>query len=177
MTIRRVTLALAVALVGLSGCASTDGGGSSTASATAGVSAGAELTTSDAWVKAAGSDSTMTAVFVTLKNATDKDITVTSATTDMSSTAELHEMVEKNGQMTMQEAKGGFVVPAGTSLELKPGGFHIMVMQLGSPVAAGDKHTVTLTLGDGSEVTFDAIAKDFSGAQESYHSEGAGHGG
>lgn len=175
MTIRRIALALATAVVALGGCASTDSGDSATSSSSAAASAGAELSTSDAWVKAADGD--MTAAFVTLKNTTDKDVTIVSATTDMSSMTELHEMVEKDGQMTMQEAKDGFVVPASKTLELKPGGFHIMVMQLKAPVAAGDKHTVTLTLSDGSEVTFDAIAKDFSGAQESYHSEGAGHGG
>ena len=175
MNIRRMTVALAITVVTLSGCASTDKEGSASSSSAASASTAAELTTSDAWVKAADGD--MTAVFVTLKNTTDKDINVTSATTDLSSMTELHEMVEKDGQMIMQETKDGFVVPAGKSLALKPGGFHIMVMQLAAPVAAGTEHAVTLTLGDGSEVTFEAMAKDFSGAQESYHSEGAGHGG
>ena len=43
-----------------------------------------------------------------------------------------------------------------------------MFMGVPSPIAAGDDVKVTLSLGDGSTLSFTAVAKDFAGANESY---------
>lgn len=176
MNVRRSTAAIATALIAVlaaGGCASDEtpeaSSGSASASADSGTESDAAITAADGWVKAVKADMKMTGVFVTLTNTTDEDVTIVSATTDMSDKAELHEMVSKDGQMVMQETEDGLTVPANGTLELKPGGFHIMVMMLSEDVVAGDKHTVTLELEDGSTVEFDAIAKDFAGANESYH--------
>ena len=77
-------------------------------------------------------------------------------------------MVMKDGKMVMQPKEGGFVVPAGGSFQLKPGGNHIMIMDLKTPVKPGDVVKVTMTLNTGATVSFDATAKEFTGANESY---------
>ncbi|HSP52928.1 MAG TPA: copper chaperone PCu(A)C, partial [Cryobacterium sp.] len=80
-----------------------------------------------------------------------------------------HETVANDaGDMVMQEKPGGFVVPAGGSIELAPGGSHIMLMGLTGPLAAGDEATFTLTLDDGSSLEFSAPVKDYTGANETY---------
>lgn len=121
----------------------------------------------DAWLKA--SEGHMTAGFGIISNPTSEDITVVSADSSVSGHTELHETVEAaDGTMSMQEVQGGFVIPAGGELVLQPGGNHLMLMQLSEPILAGSTVTFTLTLGDGTQVQFDAPAKDFSGANESY---------
>jgi copper(I)-binding protein len=128
------------------------------------------LTITDPWVKAA--DEGMSAAFGTLENDGESDITIVSATTSASTMIELHETVENDaGEMVMQAKEGGFVIPAGGSYELAPGGNHIMLMGLTAPLKAGDESTFTLTLSDGSVYDFTAPAKDYSGANESYEGD------
>lgn len=124
------------------------------------------LTVEDPWVKAA--DEGMTAVFGTLVNDGEADVTVVSAASTVS-LVEIHEMAMSDGQMVMRRKEGGLTVPAGTRHTLEPGGDHLMLMDLSRPVPPGDEVTVTLHLADGGTVTFTAIAKPFAGAEETYH--------
>jgi periplasmic copper chaperone A len=164
--------ALAVTL-SLSACGSDDSATdspttSSSASATTSDAAKtAALTVVDPWVKTAKSG--MSAVFGTLTNSGDQDVTVTAAAASVADMVQLHETTQtSDGSSSMQEKKDGFVVPANGTFALTPGGNHIMLMELSGPIKAGDSVSVTLKLSDGSTVSFDALAKDFAGAQESY---------
>lgn len=133
--------------------------------------ADAGLALDDGWVRAeAGGD--MTAAFGTLVNGTGADITVTGVESP-ASPMELHEMAMKDGKMVMQQKDGGFVVKAGGTHELAPGGDHLMLMNPAQEIKAGDELTFTLKLADSSTVSFTAIAKPFAGAEESY---APGHG-
>ena len=70
---------------------------------------------------------------------------------------ELHETVEnETGEMVMRQIEGGFTIPAGGSLALEPGGNHIMLMDLTSPLMAGDEVTFTLTFAD--DTTYEVTA-------------------
>lgn len=120
------------------------------------------VTVSDAWIKAA--DNGMTAAFGTLTNTSDHDVTVTGAHSDAAQELQLHEVVDS----MMREVGSGLVVPAGETLTLEPGGYHIMFMEVSSPIEAGDEVAVVLEFEDGSELTFTAIAKDFAGGNEEY---------
>ena len=77
-----------------------------------------------------------------------------------------------SGSMVMQEKDGGFIVPAGGSLTLEPGGYHFMLMGLTAPLVAGDEATFTVTFEDGSTMEFTAPVKDFTGADENYNGGG-----
>lgn len=160
----RFGILLVAAALGLAGCASTDTG---TTAATEADS----VTITDAWVKAA--DSGMSAAFGELENTGDSDAVIVSITSDASSMMELHEVVDDgSGSMVMQQRDGGFVVPAGGSLTLEPGGFHFMLMDLTAPLVAGDEATFTVTFEDGSTMDFTAPVKDFTGADENYNGGG-----
>lgn len=126
----------------------------------------ASLTVRDPWAKAAPSG--MTAVFGTLTNPTDRDLTVTAASSALSATVELHEVAMVDGAMRMRPKAGGFMVPAHGTHELRPGGDHIMFLNLTAPVAPGADVAVTLTLSDGTTVPFTAVGKDFAGGNETY---------
>lgn len=168
-----VTATAAALVLGLVGCgrsdaATTEPRTSDSPSATTTTATGV-LDIRDPWVKAA--DQGMTAAFGTLVNPGDTDVTITAATTDVSP-MELHEMAMKDGQMVMRPKPGGIVVKAHTSTVLQPGGDHLMLMDLNRPVRAGDELTFTLTFADGRSQTFTAVAKPFTGAQESYDPSG-----
>lgn len=155
---------IAAAALALAGCAA------SPALAPAAQTAADGVTIGDSWVKAA--DSGMSAAFGELKNSGSEDVTIVSATSAASSTLQLHETVQNSsGQMVMQEKAGGFVIPAGGSFTLAPGGNHIMLMDVVKPIKAGDSVSFTLTFADGSTMDFTAPAKDYSGANETYQGD------
>ncbi|MFJ8831915.1 copper chaperone PCu(A)C [Micromonospora aurantiaca] len=149
--------------------AATSSSASASASAPASAAAGV-LTVRDPWVKAA--DKGMTAAFATLANDGDTDVTITGVTTDVSR-AEIHEMAMTDGKMAMRQKQGGVLVAARSQAALEPGGDHLMLMDLTRPVRPGDQLDITLTFADGRTQTFTAVAKPFTGAQESY---APGHG-
>lgn len=151
----------------------SDGSSADTTAAAAGAStttaaeATSTLMVEDAWAKA--TEEARSAVFGTIHNEGGDEVTITSATSDVSPKVELHEtVVGEDGEMKMQQKEGGFVVPAGGHLELQPGADHLMLMELSDPIVAGDEVTMTLELSDGTTVEFTAVAKDYSGANENY---------
>ena len=126
----------------------------------------AVITTENAVVRASVEDSDMTAVFATLVNNSDDEINVSGFTADVDAASfEIHEVVDG----VMQEKPGGFVIPAGESIELAPGGDHFMIMGLANPIEAGDEVTITLDLADGSEIELDPIpARTIAAGDEDY---------
>jgi len=135
------------------------------------------LSVSAAWAKAA--DDGMTAAFADLQNTGDSDLHIVSVDSAVARSTELHEMVSDGaGGMVMQESDEGFVVPAGGTHRLAPGGDHIMFIGLLAPLTPGTDVPITVTFADGSAVEFSAQVRDYAGAQEDYapgHGEPAGH--
>lgn len=177
----RILLAPAIlaasATLALTGCGgSQDAGSTSSASASSEAkNSGAGLSVKDPWAKAA--DSGMTAVFGTLENTSDHDVTVTSAETKAAGKTQLHETVTdpKTGASSMKEKEDGFTIGKGKSIELKPGGNHIMLMDLKCSLLAGDSIKVTVKTADGKSMDIDAPIRDYSGAKENYDpAEGSG---
>lgn len=131
------------------------------------------LTTKDMWVKAA--DLGMTAAFGVITNPTKKDIRIIAARSPQyTNMAQLHEVVMdgESDQMIMQEKNRGFLIPAGKTVELKPGGDHIMFMGLEKPITAGVLVPITLIGSKGEQLSFRALAKVYSGANENYEHSG-----
>jgi copper(I)-binding protein len=58
---------------------------------------------------------------------------------------EVHSMAMEQGVMKMREVKDGLEIKPGETVELKPGGFHVMFVNLKQPLKQGDKVKVTLT--------------------------------
>ncbi|GAA1699294.1 hypothetical protein GCM10009808_16120 [Microbacterium sediminicola] len=164
-TTSRVGILLAAAALALSGCTAADASAQSEADA---------VVVTDAWVKAV--EDGMTAAFGEVENTGTTDVTIVSAETDASPMIELHETVDDGtGTMTMQEKDGGFVIAAGDTLTLEPGGNHIMFMGVAAPIVAGDEVTITLVFSDGSTLEVTAPAKDYSGANEEYVGDDMDH--
>lgn len=155
-TIIRAAVLVAVSAVAFSACSSTTDASQSDST-----------TVTDPWVKAV--DEGMTAAFGVISNSSDQDVTVVSASADVAPKVQLHETtMSADGGMSMSPIEGGFVIPAGSSLTLEPGSFHIMLVGVTAPIAAGDGVDITLTFSDDSTIGFQASAKEFTGADEDY---------
>lgn len=163
----RVVAGAFSAVLVLAGCAA---GSTPATTAASSSTASVPLTLSDGYVKAASKSGhmAMSAIFGELKNSSSSTVTVVSGTSDAAMTIELHEMVMKDGKMEMQPKQGGFAVPANGSLELGPGGLHIMLIGLTRDIKAGESLSAELTLSDGQKVTVSAVGRDLPNANESY---------
>jgi len=74
-----------------------------------------------------------------------------SASAGVSKTVELHTMVMEGNVMRMREI-GAIDVPAGKTVELKPGGLHVMFIGIHKPLKNGDSFPLTLRFEKAGEV-------------------------
>lgn len=124
---------------------------------------------SDGWAKAGDG---MTGVFGILGNPGAEPLVLTEVESPVAELVELHETETTGEDARMYEVEGGLEIPAEGSLELVPGGTHIMLMEMPEPLLAGDEVPLTLRFDDGSEVEATVLVKDYAGAEEDY---GDGH--
>ncbi len=103
--------------------------------------------------------------FLTITNTGDSDDTLVAVRSDAASRMEVHEMAMDGDVMKMRELEQGLPIPAGETVILKPGGFHIMFMDLAGPMAEGDSTEVTLVFANAGEVTLTMpiVARDGAG--------------
>lgn len=102
----------------------------------------AQVTVGEPWVRGTVAGQKATGAFMTLTSATEAKLV--SASSPVAGVVEIHEMSMEGGVMRMGALKSGLPLPAGKAVELKPGGFHVMLMDLKQPVKAGE--TVPLSL-------------------------------
>jgi copper(I)-binding protein len=73
---------------------------------------------------------------------------------------ELHETIEQDGVMSMIPRPDGFPLPAGATLELKPGGKHVMLMGLVNPLAPGQTYQLTLNFEKAGPITIEVPVRE-----------------
>lgn len=173
MNKKTLTALSAICLLGLTACGSntqaqTSSSSSASASSSSSASASQQpLEVKEAWVKANSGD--MTGAFATVTNTSDQAITIEGAQNQYSQMLELHttELDPETGASSMKKVEGGFELAPGQTLELAPGGDHIMFMDMTCSLPAGGNTQITLKTSQG-EVSYEAEIRDYSGAQEEY---------
>jgi hypothetical protein len=105
----------------------------------------AEVTVKEAWVRGTVPAQKSTGAFLTLVSS--EDAKLVSAASPIARTVEIHLSSMHNHVMHM-EAVDAVALPAGKTVELKPGGHHVMLMGLAKPVKEGEKVPLTLTIED-----------------------------
>ncbi len=98
---------------------------------------------SHVWARASASATGNSAAYVTLHNAGTTADTLIGAATDAAAKAEVHQSKMENGVATMAPVPALEIAP-GATVEMKPGSYHIMLLGLKAPLAAGQ--TIALTL-------------------------------
>lgn len=101
----------------------------------------AQVTVKDPWVRATVSQQKATGAFMQITSAQDAQLVA--ASSPVAGVVEVHEMTMEKDVMKMRAMKG-LDLPAGKSVELKPGGYHVMLMDLKQQMKEGD--TVPMTL-------------------------------
>jgi len=107
----------------------------------AALQASAQVDVSQAWVRATVAQQKATGAFLQLKSKSDSRLV--EARSPVAGVVEIHEMAMDGSVMKMR-AVPGLDLPAGKTVELKPGGYHIMLMDLKGAIKAGDKVDLTL---------------------------------
>ncbi|MGV6839347.1 MAG: copper chaperone PCu(A)C [Planktomarina sp.] len=91
--------------------------------------------------------------FVTVENTGAVDDVLIKASSPSAGYMEIHMMEVNDGVMVMREMADGLPIPAGETVVMKPGGYHIMFMDLPGPLVADEMATVTLTFQNAGDVT------------------------
>ncbi|MCV2353408.1 copper chaperone PCu(A)C [Paucibacter sp. B2R-40] len=101
----------------------------------------AQVEVSQPWVRATVAQQKATGAFFQLKAKTDARLV--EVRSSVAGVAEVHEMAMDGAVMKMR-AVPSLALPAGQTVELKPGGYHVMLMDLKAPIKAGDSVPLTL---------------------------------
>ena len=104
------------------------------------------VTVTDAWARATVTGQKATGAFMTI---TAKDTAkLVGVSSPVAGVAEIHEMKMEKDVMKMAALPNGLDLPAGKAVALKPGGFHVMLMDLKAPLAKDTTVPVTLMFQD-----------------------------
>jgi copper(I)-binding protein len=110
----------------------------------------AELEISEARIKNLPPTVLVRAGYMTIHNSSQMTVSIIAIRSDAFASVEIHHSVMQDGMMRMDPVDNLLVAP-GASLQLAPGGLHLMMMQPVQPTQPGDEIEIILQLDDGSE--------------------------
>jgi uncharacterized protein YcnI/copper(I)-binding protein len=93
--------------------------------------------------------------FLTITNTGVEDDRLVSVSVDFAKEGQIHEMAMEGDVMKMRQLADGLVIPAGETVTLEPGGYHLMFMGLTRALTEGETVPVTLTFEKAGEITID----------------------
>jgi len=126
----------------------------------------AQVSVEQPWTRATPPGAKVGAGFMRLRNAGAAD-RVVGASSPVAGRIEMHVTLREGDVMKMREMKS-FEIPAGGSFELKPGGAHLMLLDLKRPLKKGEKVPLTLKLEKGGEVKAELTVEE-RGARQPAH--------
>jgi hypothetical protein len=100
----------------------------------------------NAWVRTSVQGQSATGAFMTIT--ARENTSLVGVVSPVAGVAEVHEMRIDGGVMKMRAVEGGLALPAGKAVELKPGGYHVMLMDLKAALPKDSTVRVTLLLKD-----------------------------
>ena len=112
----------------------------------------------DPYVRMAPPGTKTTGAFMLLKNAGDKEAKLVAAASSAAGVTELHNHINDGGVMRMRQVKE-IAVPAKGEVALKPGSYHVMLIDMKAPLKEGDHVVITLGFADGSSKEVHATVK------------------
>ena len=110
------------------------------------LAAQAQTTAKDAWVRATVAQQKASGLFAQITSASGGKLV--GASSPVAGAAEIHEMKMDGEVMRMRALPDGLELPPGKTVELSPGGYHVMLLDLKQTLNAGDTVALTLTVED-----------------------------
>lgn len=112
------------------------------------------VTATEGRVRASNPARKITGAYMELRNHDSVARTLTGANTPLAGVTEIHEMKMQDGMMSMSRVDS-VAIPAGGTLSLAPGGFHLMLIDLTRDLRAGEVVPMTLQFDDGSTLSLE----------------------
>ena len=103
-----------------------------------------DLVISQAWTRATPKGAKTGGGYLTIENKGTAPDTLLGGSADIAGSVQVHEMSMDNGAMKMRPLDKGLAIEPGKTVKLAPGGYHLMLMDLKSPLKKGDKLPLTL---------------------------------
>ena len=103
-----------------------------------------DLVITQAWSRATPSGAKVGGGYLTIENKGSVPDRLIGGSAAVADKIQVHEMATNNGVMTMRPLDKGLVIEPGKTVKLAPGGYHLMLLDLKSPLKQGDKLPVTL---------------------------------
>jgi copper(I)-binding protein len=115
-----------------------------------------------AWVGEVPPSSPVAAAYMTIKNNGTADDKLLGVTSSISGSTMVHQTVVDDKGVASMDMIDALVIPAGKSVTLKPGGTHIMLMDLKEPVTGKEKIELDLKFENAGEMKIEAPVKKLS---------------
>jgi periplasmic copper chaperone A len=133
-----------------------------------------DLTITQAWSRATPGGAKVAGGYLTIENKGSTSDQLIGGSGDVTDRIEVHEMTTSNGVMTMRALDNGLVIEPGKTVKLAPGGYHLMMFDLKSPLKQGDKLPVTLEFERAGKVklSFEVQGVGSQGPAGEHHSGG-----
>ena len=103
-----------------------------------------DLVITQAWARATPGGAKVGGAYLTIENKGTTADRLIGGSADVAGKVEVHEMATRNGVMTMRALDNGLTIEPGKTVKFAPGGYHLMMFDLKSPLKQGDKVPVTL---------------------------------
>jgi periplasmic copper chaperone A len=131
-----------------------------------------DLVITQAWSRATPGGAKVAGGYLTIENRGATADRLIGGSGDVTDRIEVHEMTTSNGVMTMRALDKGLVIEPGKTVQLAPGGYHLMMFDLKSPLKQGDKVPVTLEFEKAGKVklAFDVLGVGAPGPAGDHHS-------
>ena len=123
------------------------------------------------WTRATPNGAEVAGGFLKITNTGTEDDRLVSVTVDGIAHVQIHEMKMENGMMSMRPLKDGLLIPAGATVELKPGSYHIMMMGLSQSFVEGTmvKGRITFEKAGSADIEFKVEAVGANPAETHQH--------
>lgn len=121
-------------------------------------SAFAELEFSNAWIKNLPPPVPVRAGYLTIHNPLMQSVAIVAIRSEGFASVEIHQTLMQDGMMRMEQVEN-LTIEAGQTLQLAPGGLHLMLMQPLQPTRPGEIHRITIEFNDGSSQTLELTVK------------------
>ena len=103
-----------------------------------------DLVITQAWTRATPGGAKIGGGYLTIENKGSAPDRLIGGSADVAGKVEVHEMAMNDGVMTMRPLEKGLAIEPGKTVKLAPGGYHLMMFDLKSPLKQGEKLPVTL---------------------------------
>jgi hypothetical protein len=104
------------------------------------------------WARATPKGASTAAAYLTVTNTGSNVARLSCSSTNVAAKCQIHEMAMSKGVMKMRPMESGLAIKPGQTVTLKPGGYHVMLEGLNTPLKVGSEVEATFASSDGAQV-------------------------